>query len=101
VSNFKTQFHKDFDKVFLNDKEFGFEVMWNGSPLRVVEDTRRALIDYETQAIDKKHRVFSMRDIDLVPMPKVAEQVDIDGDFWDIVDVTVSFGHYVVTLARR
>ena len=100
VSRFREIVREDNDKVFMNLDEYSKEVLWNGKPLKVIEHANVEKQEYETQGINRNVKVLSVNEIDLDIIPLVAEDIDIDGEIWRIIDVRTPFARLDITLTR-
>ncbi|MCL1947857.1 MAG: hypothetical protein FWF51_12025 [Chitinivibrionia bacterium] len=102
VSDFKKQVYEDFKNVLLNADEFGRICSWNDLPLQIAEDARTDLGEnYDAQGVNVERRKIYCRDMDLIPHPRVTEQVDFDGANWYVADVKNPFGFLEIVLERR
>lgn len=98
--NFKEQVEKDFVDVFLNLNEFGRICSWNGHPLLIAEAARLEQEAFATNGLNEERKRIICRRADLEP-PRVTEQVNFDGDYWQVEDVRTPLFQVIITLVRR
>jgi len=100
VSRFIEIVQQDQDRVFNNPKEFAITVSWNGKPLVIVEHADIEKNEYETQGMSQLWKKVICSNLDLVPMPISAEEVNLDGEMWQIVDVEPYPERYEILMRR-
>jgi hypothetical protein len=98
---FKDMIREDFARVLLDTGVFGRICSWNGAPLQIAEDAGTEQQQYQAQGVNSEKKIIYCRDIDLVPIPVVTEEVNLDGEIWYVFDVKTPFGYLVITLERR
>jgi hypothetical protein len=101
MNKFKQQVYRDFSKILIDKSKFARTCSWNGKPLDIVEDARTDSNDYHAQGVNSDKIKIYCRDIDLQPKPRVADEVDLDGDSYYILNVQNPFAHYIIMLERR
>lgn len=99
-SRFKEILLEDMDNVFMNEEIHAIECMWNGLPLRIVENAGVELQEYETQGINKQLKKVHIAVADMEYKPATAEHVDINDEIWILHDVQEIEGEYIIVMER-
>lgn len=100
-SPFREQVQRDITAVFLNPRELGQEVMWNGHPVMMAEDANIPLEAQYAQGVDLEIRRLVCSSGALTPHPVSYEEVLIDGQYWLVKEVKKPPGFLLITLERR
>ena len=100
MSRFKEQFYKDLENNHLSQDYFGVEVLWNGKPLVYAPSAAVESKYYEIHGVEREIRTIMCRDCDLEPTPLIGEQIQVNKEFWNIIDVDNPYGQYIITIIR-
>lgn len=101
TSPFRDQVQRDIGNVFLNQDELGKTVRWNGTDIVTVEDANQPLLIQYAQGTDSNVRRLVFSDEAFGTLPRVYEEVDIDGESWTVRDIRNPPGFLLVTLEQR
>lgn len=97
---------KDIKNVFLNPKEFGEPHMVDGKKMYAIIDdnelSRREKVQKEMAVgLHTKKRLMYVAAKDYGPMPLVDRVMELDGEFYTVIDVADECGLYSVSLEER
>ena len=89
---------------FVNRNPFSIEIIWDGVPLRVVEDTRIELLTPDMSSVNTETKTlnFNREDMDreFKELPKSTQIVDINGVLWKILDIKTPQDFVIITIQR-
>lgn len=103
MKTFKEILQEDIKNVFFNVDEMAEECLWNGKPVKAVIDDDSMIAKYSSEfefLAEGSHMVMLPAD-GMPEAPKVASVVNFDGNLYEIHQIDVQCGVYLIFLNRR
>lgn len=105
-SSLKGMIQRDIKSIFLNPREFGEIHKVDGKEMYILIDEKE-LVErekkYKTMAegLHTKQLLFFVSAEDYGPLPLVDRQMELDGEYYTVVDAADEGGVYSITLEER
>jgi len=89
----------DFERILGYTDKCARACTWNGNNINIIE-APTPVQAYEMQGVNEERKTIYCRLFDLIPQPKVAQAVVLDGDTWYIESITTNSVYTQITMRR-